>query len=245
MNFAKKIVELYKVDSTNNYALELIKQFNAQHGTCVFAHIQTAGKGQMGKQWLSAPNENLTISVVIDINNPIFASSFSIIALTAVATCNFVKKIINKPVAIKWPNDIYINDKKAGGILVETTKVNKNKFAVIGIGLNIHQTVFEEHLKRATSIKLESGRDFDLKNLTEHLWESILYYYSLWEGFTLSEILDVYNSMLYKKNEIVKLKKGTVITKGTLKGVNIHGELVVENALWDTFTVGSVEWVFD
>lgn len=245
MNFSQKIIELNEVDSTNNYALQLIKQFKAQHGTCIFAHHQTAGKGQMGKTWYTNANKNLTISIVIDVNSPIFANPFSLMALAGITCCGFVKKNINQPTFVKWPNDIFINDKKAGGILIETTKVNNTKFAVVGIGLNVNETNFGDNLNRAISLQQITQQDYNLLELTENLWTYFFNEYEKWLNTEIDIIHQQYNHLLYKKNENIKLKKGSININGLLKGVNKNGELEIENALWDTFSVGSVQWVFD
>jgi BirA family transcriptional regulator, biotin operon repressor / biotin---[acetyl-CoA-carboxylase] ligase len=245
MDFSQKIIELQQVDSTNNYALQLIKQQDAQHGTCIFAHHQTAGRGQMGKNWHTVANQNLTISIIIDINLPVFKHPFSLMALSGVACCEFVKKTIRHPTFIKWPNDVYINDKKAGGILVETTKLNNKKFAIVGIGLNVNQTEFDSNLQRAISLKQVTQQTFNLLVLTKELCNYFFERYHYWQTLNIDAINDLYNELLFKKDENIKLRKGPVNINGKLVGVNKQGELMIENALWDTFTVGSVEWVFD
>ena len=245
MQFAQNFIELNSVESTNNYALQLLKENKAQHGTCIFAHNQTAGKGQMGKQWIADANKNITVSIVIDANTGCFKSDFSLMAFAGVGCNLFLREVISEEVKIKWPNDVFINDKKAGGILIETCLKNQNKFAVIGIGLNINQDSFPEKLSRAISLKQITNKDYELLNLTEQLWSFIFSFYEKWKQFSSIEILDLYNNLLFKKNEIVKLRKGNIITKGTLKGVNQNGELELENALWESYTVGSVEWIFD
>src|SRR5215469_5061577 len=112
-------IELPSVDSTNNYASEQIHANMAQHGTCYFAHEQTAGKGQRGKSWASEKGANIILSIVL---KPYFLQPFQqfyLSACVATATYNFLKGFAPDHLTIKWPNDIYWQNKKLGGILIE------------------------------------------------------------------------------------------------------------------------------
>ncbi|HUN01868.1 MAG TPA: biotin--[acetyl-CoA-carboxylase] ligase, partial [Niabella sp.] len=137
-------IELPAIDSTNNYALSLVKtqklterQTTSLHGTVVFAHEQLQGKGQRGKKWLSAPGENLLMSLILDTKAIKLHQQFLLSAFIATKTRHFVEKLIEKETFIKWPNDIYIQDKKAGGILIENILAGSDwKWAVAGIGIN-------------------------------------------------------------------------------------------------------------
>ena len=136
-------IELHTVDSTNNYAMGLVHAGMAQHGTAVFAHEQTKGRGQRNKAWVSEPGANIALSVIFQ--PPAFSTSqlFMISKLVATAVLNFFNSYATTDTSIKWPNDIYWRDRKAGGILIENM-VNGStwNWAVVGIGININQVNF-------------------------------------------------------------------------------------------------------
>ena len=112
-------IELQSVDSTNNYALAQIHANMAQPGTCYFAHEQTSGKGQRGKSWATERGTNIILSIVLkpDFLQPF--QQFQLECLRSGRTRQFFSKYDNDSLKIKWPNDIYWQDRKLGGILIE------------------------------------------------------------------------------------------------------------------------------
>ncbi|RYG40769.1 MAG: biotin--[acetyl-CoA-carboxylase] ligase, partial [Chitinophagaceae bacterium] len=112
-------LELDTVDSTNNYALTQLHAGLAQHGTTFFAHEQTAGKGQRGKTWLAEKNTAVIMSIVIDPFPLGLARQFQLSACIAVSAAEVFGTYAGEGTRIKWPNDLYWGDRKAGGILIE------------------------------------------------------------------------------------------------------------------------------
>ncbi len=237
-------IKLLEVESTNNYALALIKENKALSGTVIFTLSQTKGKGQMGKKWLSNQNQNITLSIILDISRFSIQKQFLVSAFTAVGCCDFFKKYAGNNTAIKWPNDIYFNDKKAGGILIETVQQVNKRMAIIGIGMNINQSIFDKNLPNPISLHQITNETFDVESLSMELIEHL----NNWLPYLQQEkndILVAYNNALYKKNKIVTLKKGNIKFSCTPKGVNSFGELLVENGLQESFQHGEVEWVIE
>jgi BirA family biotin operon repressor/biotin-[acetyl-CoA-carboxylase] ligase len=117
-------VELLSVESTNNYAMGLVRAGMASHGTAVFAHDQTKGKGQRNKQWDSEGSKNIAISLVIEPGFMNGRPMFLLSMMTAVGVVNFFNNYIADELKIKWPNDIYWRDRKAAGILIENGQFN-------------------------------------------------------------------------------------------------------------------------
>ena len=238
------LIKLSEIESTNNYALALIKENKAFSGTVIYTHNQTKGKGQVGKKWASNRNQNITLSVILDISRFALQKQFIISAFTAVTCYNFFKKYAGNNTAIKWPNDIYFNDKKAGGILIETIQQENKRIAIIGIGININQKIFDEDLPNPISLHQISGEEYDveslIKELIEHLnnWLPILYD----KG---EEVLIAYNQSLYKKDQKVTLKKDNIKFSCIIKEVNDFGELLVENGFQESFQHGEVEWIIE
>ena len=113
------IIELDSIDSTNNYAMQLIDANKAQHGLTIVAQKQLAGKGQRGNTWADTPGESLLMSIIAMPDRAIH-EQFVFSASVAVAIAKVLQKLNNNwQVNVKWPNDIIVNDKKAGGILIE------------------------------------------------------------------------------------------------------------------------------
>src|SRR2546430_17414540 len=134
--------------------MQQVKSGVAKHGTAYFAHEQISGKGQRNKQWLSAKDENIILSIVLDASQFLLSQQFSLNMVSALAALNLFNNYTTNNLTIKWPNDVYWQDRKTGGILIENIIAgNTWKYAVAGFGLNINQTNFDVTLKNPSSLK--------------------------------------------------------------------------------------------
>ena len=236
-------IELRKVESTNNYAMGLVHAGMAQHGTAVFAHQQTMGKGQRHREWWSAPGKNIILSLIL---HP-FGLKTNELFLLSMAVANGVHRFFSfyagNKTKIKWPNDIYWCDRKAGGILIENViQGNSWKHAIIGIGININQTDFGG-FNRAVSLKEITGKTYDTVSLAKEL---LTFLDSSFKEMTIDAdvVIKIYHEHLYKWKETVQLKKDNTIIEGYLKGVNMNGMLRIETSTKEMlFKVGEVEWL--
>jgi len=231
------------VDSTNNYAMGLVYAAMARHGTVVFAHEQTNGRGQRTRKWLSEPQANIAISVIIEPAGIELSKMFLLSKTIATGVLAFFNEFVSENIAIKWPNDIYWRDRKAGGILIENlVKGTEWKFAIAGIGLNINQTFFEGLEKKAVSLKQITGGTYDTlmlaKKLCTHLEKQFSKFYK-----TPELIVEEYHINLYKRGQKVKFKKEARVFEASVKDVSNMGELIVEHAMEERFNVGEVEWM--
>ena len=245
MPIGTPFIELQSVDSTNNYALGRVHEGMAHHGTCFFAHEQTAGKGQMGKLWTTGKRSGIAMSLVLQ---PSFLHAFQQFALSAcvaVATHRFFSGYAGEQTKIKWPNDLYWQNRKAGGILIENIidRSSKWKYAVAGIGININETKFPDHLPNPVSLKQITGKDHDVLLLAKELCRSMDDLYKKLITGGLDQIFELYNEILYKKDEKVKLKQGNRIFEVTIKAVSETGQLVTQHAMEERFNFGEVEWL--
>ena len=236
-------IELPTVDSTNNYAMGLLREAMAQHGTAVFAHDQIKGKGQRNRQWTSEKNQNIALSLLIEpkrLNNP---PLFQLSKTIALAVYKFIDHYTLGEVRIKWPNDIYWRDRKAAGILIENLwQGSEWKFAVVGIGVNINQQYFGELNSKAVSLKQITGKDFQPILLAQDLCGFVEKELDVLLKYPLT-IDDAYRNNLYKLDQSVKLKKANRIFEAVVKDVNANGQLVVEHGIEEKFDVGEVEWI--
>lgn len=214
----------------------------AQHGFTAFAHHQTAGRGQRARQWLAQPGSSLMMSVVLE-PSPLFATPvFAFSMAMAVAAYELLKKYTDD-VKIKWPNDLYIGDRKAGGILIDNLIAGtKWKVAVVGIGLNINQISFGDLANKAISLQQVTGKMYDPVQLAKELCAEIE---RVWKELKNNSdwITTTYRQQLYKKGEQVKLKSGARIFEARIVDVNNSAQLVVQHAVEETFNVGEVEWL--
>lgn len=166
-----KIVRLAEVDSTNAYAASLIKNSPKiiTDGMVISTDNQTNGKGQRGNVWETTPNKNLTFSIVLK-PNLLVNEQFILSKICALGILDFLTDLSIKNTHIKWPNDIYVGKQKIAGMLLENTlKNSKIEFCIAGIGVNINQTIFNEHLQQATSLQLVTNKSYELNSVLNQL----------------------------------------------------------------------------
>ncbi|MDQ2864224.1 MAG: biotin--[acetyl-CoA-carboxylase] ligase [Bacteroidota bacterium] len=156
----KKLIILETVDSTNNYAMGMVQNDSAESGCAVVAKEQTAGRGRRGKEWKSTPSKNIMLSIIAEMQWLPVQQQFQLSMAAALGCLDFFSNYIKENIKIKWPNDIFINDRKAGGILIENViKGNLWQWAIIGIGININQENFQQEEFNAISLKEITGNN--------------------------------------------------------------------------------------
>ncbi len=214
----------------------------ATHGTVWFALEQTAGKGQRGKSWLTTANQNIMLSVAIT-PDLLPTRQFWLSATVALACYDFYKKYAGDETRIKWPNDVYWRDRKAGGILIENVFRGSDwLYAVVGIGININQVLFDTALPNPVSLKQITGKDFDPTEMGRELCQALENRYQvLRAGNTV--IMQEYQQALYKLHQPVTLKKGTASFETTITGVSDSGQLLTKDVTDRAFDFGEVEFV--
>lgn len=237
------IIELDSIDSTNNYAMRLIDADTAHHGLCITANYQTAGKGQRGKQWDNAACESLLMSIVV-VPGWKIDQQFLLSATVAVAVADVLTTLHPTwNVAIKWPNDIFINDKKTAGILIENVlRGPKWQFAVIGIGLNVLQPEFPLSLPHASSLLIQSGKKFALHDLRDSLLSKIME--ALTSPSSPEQIITSYNDYLYRKGCKQQFSNEEKEWSAIIKDVTIEGKLNVidEEGASAIYLHGNQQW---
>lgn len=222
-----QLIELSELPSTNGLAMELLAD-KAPEGTVVWAHHQSAGRGQKGNSWQVAPGQNLTFSLIY---YPRFLENkeiFSLSKMVSIALYDFlVEKLPDADIKIKWPNDLLVNKQKVAGILIENQfEGNRLKGTAIGIGLNVNQLVFPEEIQgRTTSMTLTSGHTFDLRTL---LWDVLV---KLEGGYLRlrggqKRLLDrQYYDRLYGYQEMIPIEIDGIVGDWMIMGVESSGRL--------------------
>ena len=232
---------LESVDSTNNYAMARLRTGLANHGDGFFAMTQVNGKGQRGKTWLTERGTNIIITLVMRPAGLQLLRQFQLSIAIALAAHDFYVHYAGDETSIKWPNDIYWRDRKAGGILIESivgssasadssqepttqdsrlTTTSSWQWAVIGMGININQTAFPDQIRNAVSLKQITGKDWDVIELAKELCGYVQNRYG--QLLAGTDLLAEYNDRLYKRGERVKFKKGSLVFEGMVKEVNVQ-----------------------
>lgn len=236
-------IELPQVESTNNYATGLAHAGMAQSGTAVFAHHQTKGKGQRHRKWQGEPGQNIALSVILQPPGLALSQAFLLSMATAIGVHRFFTSYVGSETKVKWPNDLYWRDRKAGGILIENVVQGSEwKAAIIGIGININQTKFPTLDHKAVSLKQITGKDYSPVELAKELCTHLSQSYELMHKLPL-EVKELYRQHLYKLNQQVRLKHGSRVFDAVIKEVSSLGEIVVQHATEERFGVGELEWV--
>ena len=222
-----KTFHLTVTDSTNLHTMRELGQSGMNDWDVVVADYQTEGKGQRGRMWESQVGMNLTCSVVM--KPQLHASKYFILsAITSLALVDALAEY-NLKANVKWPNDILIDGNKVAGILIETlVKGNDIESAVIGIGMNVNQSLFEgKYNWPPTSVKLETGKQVDysimqiLNDVVKHLKR---YRKMLLDS---GDLMIRLNEQLYSRGKAVSITMNGQTSSGVVREVNELGELVL------------------
>ena len=172
------IIILDRIPSTNTWTKE--HAAGLRHGDVVITHCQTAGRGQRGNTWEAEPGRNLTFSLLLRPVGLLPAQQFTVSEIVALAVADTLRSFLGDAVppaavSIKWPNDIYVGDRKIAGILIENTiSGNAISHSVAGIGLNVNQRRFISDAPNPVSMWQLSGREYPLEDILSGISGSIL-----------------------------------------------------------------------
>ena len=240
----KNIIELDVVDSTNNYASDLITKNAALEGTVVVAHFQGEGKGQRGNVWTSEPGKNLTFSLILKPKKVTPSEAFVISKIVSLAICKYLETVVEEDVFIKWPNDIYVGQKKICGILIENQFRGKHfESSIIGIGLNVNQSNFQ-NLPRVTSLILKLKKELELRLVLEGLLKSIETFYLRFKREGISAIHEEYLANLLFIDEMRRYKTSKGEIKAKIVNVISNGQVEIETKEGQLFNFDIKELTF-
>jgi BirA family transcriptional regulator, biotin operon repressor / biotin---[acetyl-CoA-carboxylase] ligase len=222
-----EIIRLNETDSTNTYAKKLLAENKITRASCIVTSNQTSGRGMQQNIWESEAYSNLTFSMI---SFPAFlpaASQFQLNKVVSLSVLDLFKKTLpNDNMSIKWPNDIYIDAKKVGGILIETSIIGqKMNWVVIGIGINVNQKIFSKDLPNAASLIHFSKKEFDLDRLLETYICLFHQRYAQLSANKTKEIDAEYLKALFRFGEPSKFVFRGKEISATITGVNEFGWL--------------------
>lgn len=226
-----RLIRLKKVESTNDYLKTLVSETKNQlEGLVVIADAQTKGRGQQGTKWLSEPGMNLCFSIYLKPKLDL-SKQFVISQITSLALVDFIKSNGIEEVSIKWPNDIYINNEKVAGMLIENLVKDKRiEHSIIGIGLNVNQLKFDASLTNPTSLSLQlNEQQLDLQKLLVQFLSLLEKYYRMVRvDYKYELIHQEYDQKLYQKNQSCDYLIDGSRVEGSIKGINQYGQLIVQ-----------------
>ena len=227
----QNFVTLKQVDSTNNFLKGLLSNSKPlMDGTVIMAENQYAGRGQHQNGWHAEPGKNLTFSLLLKPKFLPVTDQFDMVRVTSLGVFDALEPMLGKKLKIKWPNDIYYDDRKLGGMLIENLiQGSQIKNTVIGIGLNINQDDFPADLPNAVSLKQILHRDYDLKTLLAEICRHIEGYYLNLKAGKTAFLRNAYLERLYWLNENKRFQSQDSIFKGSITTVKDNGLLVVQN----------------
>ena len=241
----QNIIQVTAVDSTNNYLKNLLCNERPTEGTLVEAHTQSSGRGQMGNTWVSEPGKNLTVSYLF---YPTFleaSKQFYLNMAVSLAVKDCCELLLGDEVKIKWPNDIYYCNEKIAGILIENAiSAGQLTSSVVGIGLNVNQTDFPEALPNPSSLKLVSGKAFDLAEVRDAVSLFLEKYYLQLRQQHFNFLDKGYTVALYRYQQTHEFRVGEKVMRGEINGVTKEGKLILHsNGKEHRFAFKEVEYV--
>jgi BirA family biotin operon repressor/biotin-[acetyl-CoA-carboxylase] ligase len=228
-----KIIEVAHTPSTNIYLKTLSEEQVLPEATIVVTGNQTAGRGQRGNSWESESGKNLTFSMLL---YPDFLPLKQNFLLSEVIALGIKETLdaYSQAITIKWPNDIYCNEKKICGILIEN-ELMENRFSksVVGIGLNVNQEIFSSNAPNPISLKQIIEKETELKPLLETMVCKILLRYEELKAGNTESIITAYHNSLYRRsgfhtykdaNGTFQARTERVTDDGTLSLITNSGE---------------------
>jgi BirA family biotin operon repressor/biotin-[acetyl-CoA-carboxylase] ligase len=228
----KVLLHFDALDSTNSYATNLLAKSDPIDGTVISAAFQTTGRGQIGSNWESESGKNLLLSIIL---YPTFLNvrrPFILNQAIALGVHDFLSGQTEQAVWIKWPNDIHIKDKKVAGILIQNTLSGSSvQHTIVGLGINILQNEFPDHLPKATSLSIETGKQPEPSSLYEPLFRAVEVWYLRLKAGETSLIQNAYLDRLYRLRQwsnFVRPHTGEVF-QGQIVGINESGKLLIEH----------------
>ena len=214
-----KVVHIDETESTNRW----LKDQKSSDVSVVVADYQTAGKGCGSNSWESERGKNLTFSVLLHPKEIPASCQFRISEIVSVALCKVLEQYLS-PLTIKWPNDIYVGDRKICGILIENRLQGSSILdSIVGIGLNVNQTVFLSDAPNPVSMKQILGREVDREELLQAFLKELDAVYAM----DIEPLTADYRQRLYRKDGFYEYQDADGVFKAKLLNVQDDGRLVL------------------
>jgi BirA family transcriptional regulator, biotin operon repressor / biotin---[acetyl-CoA-carboxylase] ligase len=224
----KSIVILDMIDSTNSYGINLLKNQKVEEGTVIISSFQSKGRGNAQNIWESEKGKNLTFSIILYPEFLELSNQFIISKAISLGIVDFLKLYIDN-VCIKWPNDIYVSDKKIAGILIENF-IRDSKFekTIVGIGINMNQLIFKSDAPNPVSLKNITGTNYDLNECLQLVLDLIDNRYQMLKSYDgINKTNHEYIDLLYKFGVFSNFEFSSQKFSAKITGVDDSGKLML------------------
>jgi BirA family biotin operon repressor/biotin-[acetyl-CoA-carboxylase] ligase len=238
---SKEIRQYQEIDSTNREMNRLLIGDDLAEGTVIQAAYQHSGRGNAGNSWQSERGMNLLFSILL---KPDFLSPENAFHLSRITSLSLHEIIDNQcdGVKIKWPNDLLAGDRKMAGILIENLISGQTiNHSIIGIGINVNQTVFDPSIPAPTSLKAEKGCHIDMNSLLTPFRNSFERWYNTLITGNESLVMESYKQKLYRLGEPAYYRSDAGEFSATIRDVRPTGELLLETRNGDILAFGFKE----
>jgi BirA family biotin operon repressor/biotin-[acetyl-CoA-carboxylase] ligase len=227
----REVLLFDRIDSTNRVAMELGRE-GAPEGAVVIAEEQTSGRGRLGRTWLAPPCSSILMSILLRPRIPP-SRAFSLTAIASVALLRAIQSTTGLKPMIKWPNDIYIQGKKAAGILTEVSADQSGlRFAVVGIGLNvnINPSAYPEIRDTATSLQAEAGKSIPRVDLVRAILEAMDGLYAALAGGEQAMIHREWKAASLVLGRPVRIVAFDAVEEGVVEEIEEDGTLLLRDS---------------
>jgi len=224
----QKLVYVPECHSTNSLLNELNDQSELPEGAVVITSNQTAGRGQRGNTWITEPGKNITCSILLHPRFLPAKNQFQLNMIVSLAILQALKGLVTQVIKLKWPNDIYIEGRKIGGILIENQVQGESLYSsIVGIGINVNQERFDHPL--AASLYNFTHTEFDLFEISEAVMQSLEHEYTELRAGKTATLKQRYLHALYKYKEDHQFESGGESFTGFIHDVDEQGKLMINS----------------
>ncbi len=240
-------MRLYIFEETTS-TNDLGKRESFSHASAIWALYQSAGRGQRGNRWVGGVDDNIAFSVVLEPSALPAVDQFLLSQITALALHGAMSSY-GVECSIKWTNDIYVEDRKLAGVLIENTlREGRVVRSVVGIGLNINQIDFDPMLPNPTSMAIVTTLRFDREEVLRTIHAHLMELFAMMERWEIDSIRERYNALLYRRGEMHYYRlPGGELFRARLEGVAPRGDLMLcdERGERQGYQFREVEFVID
>ena len=239
----KNSIYIKQTPSTNALSWEMNREKSLPEGLVIYTDFQSAGKGQPGNAWESSKGMNMLFSVMLHPDRLPMDELFLVSQLVSIA----IKKALDEyttNITVKWPNDIYWNDKKLAGILIENSLQGiKIMSVVIGVGLNVNQKSFFSNAPNPVSLSQITGKRQNRKQLLQQICQNIM---ELYYEMDKEKIRKIYAESLYRKSGFYSFEANNETFQAKIKEVQTDGmlELETEKGELKSFYFKEVQFIY-
>jgi BirA family transcriptional regulator, biotin operon repressor / biotin---[acetyl-CoA-carboxylase] ligase len=224
----KVLQHLNECDSTNDFFKSRKRSSCFPEGMVVYSTNQKKGRGQFGNNWFDDPGKNLALSFIVYPKFLTIPDQYLLNMAISIALTEIIHHLTKEKVTIKWPNDIYVKNKKVVGILIENTLNQQNiQSSIIGLGINVNNPSFPAGLPNPVSLFQLTGQIFIMDELVVLICEIMDKWYLKLKSNLSKEILNTYNKQLHGKGMVQLFNQNGEAFAGIISGVNHQGQIII------------------